>query len=399
MAALKGFWSYVHADDEAELGRITQLGKDIVAQYMMATGDEIDLFLDREQIEWGNEWRAQLDAALASTAFFIPVLTPRYFLSAECRRELQAFARRVKELELHELLLPILYVDVPALGDDAPDDDLIELVRQLQWVDWTVLRFEDATSGAYRKRVGELADRLVRANRDAEIARHHEGAGPVEGTPVAEEDEPGTIELLAGAEAAFPALKVTLEAISSEIEKVSAIMTDGTNDVRVSDMANKGFGGRMFVARQVARRLEEPAEKIADLANRFTSDVHDLNQGLRYLIPEIGAAVQRNELDRDDACVFLVALRHLCTSTEEGMQGATEMIHVGRSIEGLSRDLRRPVRRLREGLTELVESSKVTAEWVQLADGLNMDCPSMTVDDLNEFLAPRKDDRAGEGLP
>lgn len=93
MATSQGFWSYVHADDEAEGGRIACLARDVSSQFEMLTGDTLELFLDRDAIKWGDDWKNKVDSSLASVAFFIPVLTPRYFKSPECRRELQFFAR------------------------------------------------------------------------------------------------------------------------------------------------------------------------------------------------------------------------------------------------------------------------------------------------------------------
>ena len=73
-------------------------------------------FLDKDAIKWGDEWKNKIDSSLASVAFFIPVLTPRYFMSPECRSELQYFARRATSLGLKELVLPLLYLDVPDFG-------------------------------------------------------------------------------------------------------------------------------------------------------------------------------------------------------------------------------------------------------------------------------------------
>lgn len=92
MAASQGFWSYVHADDEAEVQRISRLARDVAAQFEMLTGEPLALFLDRDAIEWGEAWRDKVDSSLASVAFFIPVITPRYFMSPECRRELQTMS-------------------------------------------------------------------------------------------------------------------------------------------------------------------------------------------------------------------------------------------------------------------------------------------------------------------
>ena len=71
-SSYRGFWSYVHEDDEAERGRISELAKDVVSQYKMRTGETIELFLDKDAIEWGNKWRKEIGDSLESVAFFIP---------------------------------------------------------------------------------------------------------------------------------------------------------------------------------------------------------------------------------------------------------------------------------------------------------------------------------------
>ena len=64
MANLQGFWSYVHADDETEGGRISCLARDVVSQVEMLTGEPLGLFLDKDAIKWGEEWRDKIDANL-----------------------------------------------------------------------------------------------------------------------------------------------------------------------------------------------------------------------------------------------------------------------------------------------------------------------------------------------
>jgi hypothetical protein len=41
VADLKGFWSYVHADDDADGGRVSRLAQDVVEQFEMLTGETI----------------------------------------------------------------------------------------------------------------------------------------------------------------------------------------------------------------------------------------------------------------------------------------------------------------------------------------------------------------------
>jgi hypothetical protein len=83
MANLQGFWSYVHADDHAEHERISRLAKDVASQFEMLTGEPLSLFLDKDAIKWGEIWRDKIDVSLAAIGFFVPVLTPRYFMSAD----------------------------------------------------------------------------------------------------------------------------------------------------------------------------------------------------------------------------------------------------------------------------------------------------------------------------
>lgn len=111
MSHAKGFWSYVHKDDTAEKGRITQLARDVTDQYEMITAETISLFVDHDEISWGNAWSDVVDHGLEAAAFFVPIIIPRYFLSSECRRELLTFARRAEAFGVTKLIMPILYID------------------------------------------------------------------------------------------------------------------------------------------------------------------------------------------------------------------------------------------------------------------------------------------------
>jgi hypothetical protein len=69
VTTLEGFFSYVHADDEAEGERISRLARDVSAEFEMLTAEALNLFLDKDAIEWGEKWREKIDSSLASVAF------------------------------------------------------------------------------------------------------------------------------------------------------------------------------------------------------------------------------------------------------------------------------------------------------------------------------------------
>ena len=219
-----GFWSYVHADNEDEDGRILRLADRLRAEFAVLTAASLELFVDREGINWGDEWRRRIDEALEVTTFFIPIVTPRYFRSPECRKELLTFGGHAQSLGLDELLLPIYWVEVPGLNEES-DDEAKALVARMQRADWRGLRLADEQSAEYRQAVNKLAQRL------AEIADRTE-AEPVE-TKAADadeegEEEPGFIELLAEGERALPGWAETLTNLGNEIEGIGTLAQEAT---------------------------------------------------------------------------------------------------------------------------------------------------------------------------
>lgn len=377
MSECQGFWSYVHADDEAEGGRIVRLANDVKIQFQMLTGDSIALFLDKDAIEWGEDWRKKIDSSLASIAFFIPVMTPRYFMSAECRRELRFFAQRATRLGIKELVLPLLYVDVPSLRDETTTDDLIELVRTFQWEDWTELRFEDVDTGAYRKAVSRLVKRLVEANRHAEevdvlgAAKQLEEAFEEGG-----DDSPGLLDRLAKAEETLPRWVENLEAIGRDIEIIGQVMRKATADINQG--TGKGFSARLVVARRVARELQEPTERVWSSGNQFASQLHDVDEGFRAMIEKAPAQIEQNSNSKSDVCAFFEAVRGMSAAARDGLQAVQVMIDTIAPIEKMSRDLRPALRRMRQGLTIMLEAREVTEEWVRLIETSGVECPGVS---------------------
>jgi hypothetical protein len=302
-------------------------------------------------------------------------MTPRYFMRPECRRELQFFARQATRLGIKELVLPLLYVDFPSLQDDRTADDLITLVRTFQWEDWRELRFVDPAAEGYRKRVGRLAARLVAANRQAEKTDVAAIALNIDGrADGSADDSPGLLDRMATAEETLPKLKATIEAIGRDIELIGQAMQEATADVRQGDSQAQGFAARLLVARRVARRLAEPAERVWSFGNDFASQLHEVDEGFRAIIERAVAEVQQNPDARTAVCTFFKAVRSLSGATQVGLGHAQGMIDAIAPIENMSRDLRPVLRRLRQGLTTMVEARDISDEWIQLIDGSGVAC-------------------------
>jgi TIR domain len=162
----RAFWSYVHDDDDDDGGRISQLATLLRQRIRMRTGEKFLIFQDKTELGWGDDWKARINEALLATTFFIPIITPSYFLSEACREELLAFASNATALGLTELIMPIYYVDVPALNvpADPADEMMVALVKRFHRVNWRVHALEDPQSGTHRTAVDDLATRIIRAS-------------------------------------------------------------------------------------------------------------------------------------------------------------------------------------------------------------------------------------------
>ena len=249
------------------------------------------------------------------------------------------------------------------------------LVRAFQWEDWHELRFAETSAEEYRRAVAKLAARLVEANRQVERV---DVAGRVlqfeEGTSEGVDESPGFIDRVATAEEALPKLVETMTAIGKDIELIGQTMQEATADVKRGDSQTKGFGVRLLVAKRVARQLTDPVERIRSFGADFASQLHEVDQGVRTILEHAAAGVQREPNSKAAVCEFFGAVRTMSAAAHESLGSTQGMIDAIAPLEKMSRDLRPVLRRLRQGLTAMVEAREVSDEWVQLIEATGIDC-------------------------
>ncbi len=164
------FLSYSHFDDEHDEGHITQFRALLEREVRAQTGREFVVFQDRRDIHWGQQWRQRIEQTLDSATFLIPILSPNFFASAECRREVERFVEREKVLNRYDLILPVYYIDSTLLNEAAAAqrDPLVQLFNSRQYADWRPLRLKSLKSKTVRQAVVNLAQSIRDAmSRDA----------------------------------------------------------------------------------------------------------------------------------------------------------------------------------------------------------------------------------------
>jgi parallel beta-helix repeat protein len=156
------FMSYVRFNDQHDDGQLTQFRERLSAEVRVQTGEEFPIFQDRNDITWGQAWQQRIDETLDEVTLLIVIITPSFFRSPACRKEVERFLEREHKLARQDLILPVYYVDAQELNDSQSrdKDELAKILASRQFADWRELRFEPFTSPAVRKALAKLATRM-----------------------------------------------------------------------------------------------------------------------------------------------------------------------------------------------------------------------------------------------
>jgi hypothetical protein len=366
---IAGFWSYVHSDDSSDGGRILSLERRLRDEYRIQTGEEITIFVDRESISWGTEWSQRINDAIVGTTFFIPIISPSYFRSQECRRELMKFAREAKRLGLAQLLMPVYWVTVPELDRDGKSavDEAISLIASYQYEDLRDARLEDESSSAFRKAVSKLASQL--ALRASEVTELDTAITPLAGDSVVsaakDDDDDGTpdlLELAVVGEETFPELNKTLEELASEITVIGDFVTDATQQMSTANAQTVSMRTRLNITESLADRLNKPAERIELLGQRYAELLGTLDPAIHAMLDASSARVETSEEEaiRDQ---FLRTIQGVTAVADVALGKTEEMVEAMRVAAKSSRALRVPLKRIQTGLRGMLDARALIDEW------------------------------------
>ena len=342
------FWSYAHADDDRDAGRIRRLADAVVREYEFLTGGEpLNLFID-EDLAWGDRWRDRIDTALDRTSLFVAVLSPTYLRRPECQRELETFLRIADAAGDELILLPLLYGPLPETDADPVVLRLIERVRQHQWFDVTELRFEEETSAPWRRMVNQLAVRLRDA---AESSSKVVAATPPAHAEVL--DAPDLAELYEQVDRIEPAMRSLMASFET-----AAQVLQGTLDFP-PDLPPARLAQLLRTAgREAAVQLEDPLDEI-DAA------IDEVDQALATFEGVLTALVTSSDSPE---------VRDLLQTVADGFgigdSDVAEIAEVRPMLQllgQLTKELRAPMRRLDRALTFILGVGTRLQEWERIA--------------------------------
>lgn len=146
-APFKAFISYAHRDDER--GYVSKFRQHLEDAVGVLLGDDFPIFQDRPNIVWGDDWKERIRRSLVEeVVFLIPVLSPSFFKSEECREETLLFLEREKNYGRADLLLPVYFVNSDVFNDKSKPkkDELAQAISAHQFRDWRDYRTKPYTA-------------------------------------------------------------------------------------------------------------------------------------------------------------------------------------------------------------------------------------------------------------
>ena len=360
-----GFWSYVHEDNAGDGGRILDLAGDLETHYRMQTAEDLVLFVDRKSSRWGEKWVQLISEAIAGTTFFIPIITPSYFRSNSCRRELLKFVREADKAGLQRLLMPVYWITVPALESEGihSNDEAIRAIARHQWRDLREVRLEDQRSSVYRKAVSGLAGEI--AMRAAEVAASVQDLPrPVDSLTAepfdASEGEPGFLELLADGDDAVEAITTLMNLLSTDIQTVGTMASDAAGELRSAAEKGQGTKRALVITERFAHNLSPLAKQMEERGQEFTRLLSMLDSGTQIRL----GLLEASESPLDDQQVgYLVEIEEVAGSADEAVNALEELVSSIDPIAEMSRSLRAPARKMRSGLQGIIDGRALMNEW------------------------------------
>lgn len=378
-----GFLSYAHIDDEADGGRIRRLARAIQMEYRVLTGENLEIFVDRSDIRWGQKWKERIDGALQATTFFIPVLSPSFFASDECRREFFEFYNTTRALGVSKYLLAIRYAAVEDLVSASPNQSKA-IAAETQYKDWEHLRLVDEASAEHRQAVNDLAKELRGLMQEVQQQPAQDSAsGPRASAVVIQDDvgsdandalddpygdAPSPLELVAEFPERTAAWTVAMTAFQTAAEEFNAILQGGTAEL--NERPGSSFAEKLVVLRRVAKDLESPTQQIVDAGDEYMRSLLAIDPSFRALA-EIGHA-QTSVTPEDRAALAQAqeSVQGMVRAGEEATESVRSAIHSGRGLARLSRDMRPALKRYETGSQNIIDGQAVMQEWADLLNAV-----------------------------
>ncbi|MFJ6152731.1 toll/interleukin-1 receptor domain-containing protein [Micromonospora profundi] len=164
---IRCFISYARTDNEIFNGVVDEFKKRLKGLYEAQTGRTLQVFVDRDDLGWGEDWRSGITSSVNSATAFIPLISMKYFTREHCREELMAYYESARVKGVTGLILPVIIAGGANIrAEDSRDE--VQVIEKLNYKSIESAILEGYDSGAWLKAMNEITNSLILAVEKAE---------------------------------------------------------------------------------------------------------------------------------------------------------------------------------------------------------------------------------------
>lgn len=350
------FMSYVHTDAESAVsGGMREFMHDIKDALEGLYGREVEVFLDKDKAQWGENLWDRLDAELRRSTFFIPFITPRYLMSEACLREFTTFLEAAERAGVErQLLLPLIWIYPPLMRKEGVNDLVVTRIKNTLYKDVSRVRSLNRGSGEYRQIVEDLASSINDRIEEREQLREPSDSSS-SGTE--NENDKGALEYLAEVQDSFPAVQNHLEDFMTSFVELGQKLQESSSKIDQSSMSNPAQAQRvlMQLARSLSPAAQDTETKAAVAAQKWTDFFHLLNRGVGMLGEASGEKVPADFIES------IVTAR----DTLVQLEGVDDVERVARQMPLLSSGLKPVSRAFLESVKTIRSMTTAMNNWLE----------------------------------
>ncbi|MRH88496.1 TIR domain-containing protein [Nocardia sp. SYP-A9097] len=284
------FISYRRDDNSAFNGVVDRLKSDLSGRFEAETGRKLDIFVDRDDIGWGDDWRGKVSESIERAMFFIPILTARYFHSQNCLDEFLAFHSNARQLGVSELIAPVVLSGMGKLADENAS----EVSKKAMSLNCRLI--ENAFMEGFESREWNSEMKRMVADLNQALERSEETLARREKTTIEQYSES---DRRGAAESRFADSGVDVLELLEKIDALTAQFPVVTQDFTALGTLISTVLGADFKALSVQRQrvallelaesIEEPAHEFSNSSGKLQEEFSKIDAQLRLMVEEIAS--------------------------------------------------------------------------------------------------------------
>jgi hypothetical protein len=186
-----------------------------------------------------------------------------------------------------------------------------------------------------------------------------------------EDEAPGFLDLVAGAEAHQEEFLRHAEGIAESIQEMGALAEQSVARVAQSDAQGKGMRGRLALAVEYANGLSQIADVLENQIDQYVTSLEAISGGNLAIIE----GLEDDPSQLADAMEYALTTRRLAQTARESMASLSGMVETMEDNAKLSKVLREPTRRITKALGRQADATAVIDEWDRRLQALGVPMP------------------------